>query len=100
METVVSMHTHKHYAEMMCAQCAGAFLQKKPWQSFCSSQCRNDYAVQFGRCGKVRGVRKVKDGVSITVHFQGPAGEAALKLALHQPVTLVPRRQDQSGPSE
>jgi hypothetical protein len=89
--------------------CRGGYVPKTTWQAFCSARCRNEYTVEFGTTGDVAGVRKVKGGVNVVIHFEGPGAEHAIRLALREPVRVVsqtpmlsavPRRQDQSGPSE
>lgn len=72
-----------------CPLCKVAFEPKKPWQAFCCAEHRTAYDQEFGTLGKVATVRKIKTGVSVSIHLSGPAAERALNLALGELVRLV-----------
>lgn len=72
-----------------CPLCHGTFHPAKPWQTFCCAEHRTAYDQEFGTLGKVATVRKIKTGVSMSIHLSGPAAERALNLALGDAVRLV-----------
>jgi hypothetical protein len=67
------------------------FGPKRRWEVFCSKKCRNDFQADFGATGKVASVRKLRRGVSIVIHLEGPAAERALNLEPREIVRLVKR---------
>lgn len=73
-----------------CAYCQTTFAPRRKWERFCSSACRMAYDVDIGAQGVVRGVRRVKTGVSVTIHLTDEsAAERGLKLGLGEPVRVV-----------
>jgi hypothetical protein len=83
------MHLEAAAADKRCGMCHSPFRARTPWQSFCSTRCRTAFAVEHGTEGQVSGVRKVKNGVNVVVHFEGPSAEHALKLLLRESVRLL-----------
>jgi len=73
----------------ICPYCGTLFTPKRKWAAFCSTRCRNGYAVDFGATGTIASVRRIKSGASIVVHLHGPAAERALKHELRDVVQLV-----------
>lgn len=77
------MHSEPRQEEMRpCAFCGALFRPRVPWQEFCKGQHRNEYNRLRGTMGRIVTVRRLmKNKTSITLHFTGPAAEAALKFA-------------------
>jgi hypothetical protein len=76
-------------AIVRCAYCGGTFTPRKRWGAFCSAKCRNGFDVDIGAQGSVASVRKLKHGVSITIHFRGPSAQRAMNLELGQIARLT-----------
>lgn len=72
-----------------CPLCHASFRPAKPWQTFCCAEHRTAYDQEFGTLGKVATVRKIKTGVSVSIHLSGPAAERALNLVLGEAVKVV-----------
>lgn len=72
-----------------CPYCQASFIPARRWQAFCSSEHRTAFDQEFGALGKIAGVRKLKSGVSVTLHFTGPAAERALNLELGAPARVT-----------
>jgi len=72
-----------------CAYCCTLFLPVRRWGAFCSAKCRNDFEADFGATGAVASVRKLRKGVSVVIHLNGPAAERALKFGIRDPVRLT-----------
>ncbi|MBS0380140.1 MAG: hypothetical protein JSS29_16790 [Proteobacteria bacterium] len=72
-----------------CAYCHSMFTPKRRWEAFCKSRCRMAYEADFGAQGKVASVRRLKNGVSVVVHLEGPAAERAVKLGLRELVRIT-----------
>ena len=84
------MHCGDSQAEMRtCAYCRALFPPVRRWGAFCSSKCRNDFEADFGATGAVASVRKLRKGVSVVIHLNGPAAERALKFGIREPVRLT-----------
>lgn len=73
----------------VCAFCGGEFAARKDWQKFCCAEHRTAYDQEFGTLGKVATVRKIKTGVSVSIHLTGPAAERALNLELGSPARIT-----------
>lgn len=78
-----------------CPLCSVAFAPKKPWQTFCCAEHRTAYDQEFGTMGKVATVRKIKTGVSVSIHLSGPAAERALNLGIGEAVRIVRKASGQ-----
>lgn len=79
-------------AEMVaCAYCAALFHPKRRWEAFCKPSCRSAFNVDIGASGRVVSVRRLKRGVSLILHLDGPAGEAGLNLKVGDTVRAVRR---------
>ena len=76
-------------AEKSCKQCQRTFLPNRPSQAFCGSACRVAFHKDHGTTGVVDKVRRIKTGVSITVHLPEACADAALKFRLRDLVRLV-----------
>lgn len=76
-------------AKLECRTCGTTFVKKRHDQAFCSDKCRSDFHRDRGMQGTVNRLQRVKGGVSVAIRLEGPAGEAALKLALHEIVRIV-----------
>jgi hypothetical protein len=86
------MHSEPRQTEARsCAYCRALFQPRRPWQPFCSVQCRNGYNADIGTQGVVASVRRINRGASIVVHLEGPAAQRALNLQLKDVVRIVPR---------
>lgn len=72
-----------------CPLCSVAFTPRTRWQTFCCAEHRTTYDQEFGTLGKVATVRKIKTGVSVSIHLRGPAAERALNLLLGDAVRVV-----------
>lgn len=77
--------------ERLCPYCGASFKPRRSWQSYCSEKCRTAYDVEHGTTAKIARVSRLKSGVSVTLHFSGPAAERALNLVLGEHVRLVKR---------
>ena len=65
-----------------CPYCGATFAPKRPWQRFCSAAHRTAFDKEYGAVGKVAAVRRLRRGVSVTIHLEGPAAERALNLQI------------------
>lgn len=74
-----------------CPYCGAAFAPKRPWQRFCSAAHRTAFDKEYGAVGKVAAVRRLRRGVSVTVHLDGAAAERAFNLAIGAAVQLSRR---------
>ena len=74
-----------------CPYCGVTFTPKRPWQRFCSAAHRTAFDKEYGAVGKVATVRRLRRGVSITVHLEGPAAERALNLQIGTRICLSRR---------
>lgn len=74
-----------------CPYCQASFIPARRWQAFCSSEHRTAFDQEFGMLGKVARVSRLKSGVSVTLHFTGPAAERALNLELGAPARITRR---------
>lgn len=72
-----------------CAYCRDFFLPARRWSAFCSARCRNAFETDFGATGVVASVRRLRKGVSVVIHLDGPAAERALKFGIREPVRLT-----------
>lgn len=62
------MHQQSEAGAIVCAGCAGAFTPRRPWQRFCSAECRTSYHHELGHRGMVKSVRRLKRGWSVVLH--------------------------------
>lgn len=69
--------------------CQVLFKPETPWQTFCCPGHRNAYDREYGALGTVASVRKLRRGVSVVIHLDGPAAERALNLNPRELVRLV-----------
>lgn len=74
---------------LTCPQCQHLFAPTKQRQTFCKPRCRALYSKEHGLQGEVAGVTRLLHGVSIVLHFKGPAEEKAVRLLKRQMVRLV-----------
>lgn len=74
-----------------CPYCRSLFRPVRRWGTFCSDKCRNDFDADFGATGAVASIRKLRKGVSVVIHLNGPAAERALNLSPRELVRLVKR---------
>lgn len=72
-----------------CRYCGASFEPRRSWAVYCSPRCRDAFAADIGMTGKVASVRRLRKGISIVMHFDGSAGERALKLAIGECVRVV-----------
>jgi len=72
-----------------CPYCHALFTPRRAWSVFCSNKCRDGYNVDFGTQGIVISVRRLKHGISVVMHFDGPAAERAVRLIPRELVRLV-----------
>ncbi|HJS88704.1 MAG TPA: hypothetical protein VJ738_01925 [Steroidobacteraceae bacterium] len=79
----------------LCQYCGGTFRPSRPWQAFCSAAHRTAFDKEFGSAGTVASVRRLRRGVSVVLHLDGPAAERALNLEIGAEVRIV-RTQDRS----
>lgn len=90
MSAAAPMHSEPVRDELRtCPYYRNLFRPRTPWQAFCSSKHRTAYDVEFGAIGVVANVRKLRKGVSVVIHLDGPAAERALRFGLRDPVRLV-----------
>lgn len=75
-----------------CPYCGGTFAPKRPWQRFCCGAHRTAFDKEYGTVGKVAAVRRLRRGVSVTIHLQAAAAERALNQTIGATVQLVALR--------
>lgn len=59
--------------QRVCPTCASVFTPRSSWGRFCSTRCRNAYHAEHGHTGKVKSVRRLKRGWSVTVWMDDAA---------------------------
>lgn len=85
-----TVHTASPARPDACRWCGGSLAGKRADAEFCCDRCRLDWHRNQPPEGVVRGVRKLKTGVSVVIHLPGgPVAERALKLALGESVRIV-----------
>lgn len=73
-----------------CPYCHELFAPKRKAQAFCGSKCRSAYHIDVGTLGQIRSVHKLLRGrVSVVIHLEGPAAEAALNLPVREQIRIV-----------
>ena len=72
-----------------CPYCRAMFSAKRRWSAFCSAKCRDGYEADVGATGTIASIRKLRKGVSVVIHLQGPAAERALNLTPRDTVRLT-----------
>lgn len=83
----------------VCEQCGKSFTAKKPHARFCSDACRMKFhrptlPAAEGPQGTVKIVRRIKTGVSVTLHFTDECqAERAIKTPLGAPARLVSQQE-------
>lgn len=90
MSTLETVHTDSAGESRFCRWCGSSLAGKRAQAEFCGDRCRLDWHRSQPPEGVVRGVRKIKAGVSVVIHLpEGPAAERALKLELGESVRIV-----------
>lgn len=82
-----------------CPRCASAFIQARPHQRFCSTDCRRAFhkstrrvSPTVGAPARVASVRVLaNETVSVVLHFKGDARSAAMQLQPNQTIRVVPK---------
>lgn len=89
MTTLETVRTDSARRSASCRWCGSSLEEKRAHAEFCGDRCRLDWHRNQPPEGAVRSVRKLKRGVSVVVHLEGPAAERALKLDLGELVRIV-----------
>lgn len=87
---MIAVPTDSPVESRSCRWCGSSLAGKRADAGFCGDRCRTDWHRSQPPEGAIKAVRRLKRGVSVTVHMpDGRAAERALKLELGDLVRIV-----------
>jgi len=72
-----------------CPYCSTLFVPRRRFEHFCRAKCRNAFHMDVGTSGTIASVRRINKGISVIMHFTGPAAMSAMALLPKEAIRLV-----------